>query len=150
MDLVNFEHIAVADWFKASRPSLNGLTRILFFFALIGNQYLIKNLVMSIDNAAISQIKFSQFLGVYVDEHLTENSTFGTIISTKIAKNVGILSRMSYLFPCKIFISSKYSSSYLSIFGLLVNCLGFDLAFPPEETIIVLGSRLRVSSQVAI
>jgi len=66
---------------------------------------------VSIDNTAISQVKSSKFLGVYVDEHLTWKEHIKNI-STKIAKNIGILSRISYLLPRNILINLYYSLIY--------------------------------------
>ena len=108
MDLVNSELAAVADWFRANRLSLN-LTKTNFIIFRshrkpIPNQ----NFNISIDNKPILQVKSTKFLGVYVDEHLTWKEHIAHI-SNKIAKNVGILSRISYLLPRNIISNLYYS-----------------------------------------
>jgi len=108
MDLVNSELATVADWFRANRLSLNlSKTNFIIFRShrkSIPNQ----NFNISIDNKPILQVKSTKFLGVYVDEHLTWKQHI-TQISNKIAKNVGILSRISYLLPRNIISNLYYS-----------------------------------------
>ena len=111
LELVNFELIAVADWFKANRLSLNLSKTNFVLFRSHRKSVPHQNFVVSIDNIAISQVKSSKFLGVYVDEHMTWKKHIKNI-STKIAKNIGILSRISYLLPCNILINLYYSLIY--------------------------------------
>src|SRR6218665_205397 len=99
MDLVNSELAAIANWFiRANKLSLNvSKTNFIVFHShrkSIPNQ----RHVISIDNKAVLQVKSAKFLGVYVDEHLTWKDHIAHI-SNKVAKNVGIFSRISYLLP---------------------------------------------------
>src|SRR6218665_1720212 len=54
-----------------------------------------------IDNIPLTQVKSSKFLGVYVDEHLTWNEHINNI-SIKLAKSIGVISRIAYLLPSNI------------------------------------------------
>jgi hypothetical protein len=117
MDLVNSELAAVADWFRANRLSLNLNKTNFIIFRSHRKSIPKQDYTISIDNKPILQVKCTKFLGVYVDEHLTWNDHIAHI-SNKIAKNVGILSRISYLLPRNI-ISNLY---YSLIHPYLVYC----------------------------
>src|SRR6218665_3365831 len=54
-----------------------------------------------IDNIPLTQVKSSKFLGVYVDGHLTWNEHINNI-SIKLAKSIGVISRIAYLLPSNI------------------------------------------------
>lgn len=61
------------------------------------------NFSLKIDNASITQVKSAKFLGVYIDECFTWCDHINNI--KKIAKNIGILSRISYLLPITYLLS---------------------------------------------
>src|SRR6218665_793539 len=70
-----------------------------------------------INGVPITQVITTKFLGVYVDQHLTWKEHIKNI-SNKIAKNVGIIARSSYLLPQTIHIKLYYSL----IFPYLTYC----------------------------
>src|SRR6218665_1535703 len=70
-----------------------------------------------INGVPITQVITTKFLGVYVDQHLTWKEHIKNI-SNKIAKNVGIIARSSYLLPQTICIKLYYSL----IFPYLTYC----------------------------
>ena len=101
---VNRELLLVADWFKANKLSLN-LTKtnyILFCSRRKSSPQQKGNI--QIDNVDIPQVTSVKFLGVYVDQHITWNNHIEQI-AKKIAKNVGVISRISYLLPTNILLT---------------------------------------------
>jgi len=67
--------------------------------------------VKCINGVPIIQVDSTKCLGVYVDQHLTWKVHIKNI-SSKIAKNIGILSRISYLLPSYTRITLYYSLIY--------------------------------------
>jgi hypothetical protein len=64
-----------------------------------------------IDTTEIPQVTSVKFLGIYVDQHITWKVHIEKIAS-KIAKNIGIISRVSYLIPANIRLTLYYSLIY--------------------------------------
>ena len=112
MDLVTSELAAIANWFRANKLSLNVSKTNFIVFHSHRKSILNQRLVISIDNKAILQDKSAKFLGVYVDEHLTWKDHIAHI-SNKVAKNVGIFSRISYLLPRNTLNNLYYSLIHL-------------------------------------
>lgn len=64
-----------------------------------------KNCTLYIYSNPVIKVNSFKFLGVYTfDEHLTWHEHF-TITSIKIAKNIGLISRIGYLLPCSVLLS---------------------------------------------
>ena len=83
---------------------------IIYYLGLIKNCHSdLKSLC--IDGNPITQVTSSKFLGVILDQHLSWKDHIKTI-SSKIAKNIGILNRASYLLPPKIRLTLYYSLIY--------------------------------------
>src|SRR6218665_1942554 len=55
----------------------------------------------------IEQVKSITFLGLYIDEHLTQNEHI-KVTYNEIAKNIGIIRKISYLLPSNILTSLVY------------------------------------------
>ena len=66
------------------------------------------SLRLSINGTPISQVNSTKFLGGFVDQYMTSNDHIKSI-SAKIAKNVGILYRASYLLPPSVRTQLYYS-----------------------------------------
>src|SRR6218665_78728 len=64
-----------------------------------------------IENRCIHQSKSVKFLSVIVDQHLSWNEHIAQI-SAKFAKNIGILSHISYKIPAHIPVNLYYSLTY--------------------------------------
>jgi len=109
--IVNEELSRIADWFCANRLTINlDKTNYILFKshrkrAPLGNQK------MSINNIELSSVNSTKFLGVYVDNHLTWKEHIYKI-SSKIAKNIGILARTSHILLTTIRIKLYYSLVY--------------------------------------
>jgi len=101
----------VSDWFKANKLSLNlAKTNYILFCSHRKSTPQQKGKVQ-IDTTDIPQVKSVKFLRVYVDQHLTWNNHIEQI-ALKIAKNIGILKRISYLLPKNIMLTLYYSMIY--------------------------------------
>jgi hypothetical protein len=109
--ILNEELVLVSDWFKASKLSLNlTKTNFILFCSHRKATPQLKGKV-HIDNIDIPQVESVKFLGVYVDQHLTW-SVHIEHIALKLAKNIGILKRISYLLPRNILLTLYYSMIY--------------------------------------
>jgi len=94
----NYELGKVADWFQLNKLTLNldKTNFILFRSYKKSLPYSYPNLCIM--GTPITQVQSSKFFGVYVDQHLSwKDHIFN--ISIKIAKNLGILTRISRILP---------------------------------------------------
>src|SRR6218665_2050538 len=66
---------------------------------------------LTIDGIKITQVDSVKFLGVMVDENLNWKTHINSI-EKKIAKNIGILSKVVYLLPANIFKKIYYTLIY--------------------------------------
>lgn len=109
--LLNNELVSVSDWFKANKLSLNlNKTNYIVFSSHRKPVQHQKGTVL-IDNTVIPEVTSVKFLGVFIDQHITWNDHINHI-SLKIAKNVGIISRLAYLLPTNILLTLYYSLIY--------------------------------------
>jgi len=60
-----------------------------------------ESLRLILNDVPITQVETTKFLGVYIDQHMTWNDHIKSI-TAKIAKNIGIMSRISHLLPVDI------------------------------------------------
>src|SRR5688572_3512666 len=73
--------------------------------------YVCENLGITIKDTPLTQVESARFLGVHIDQHLTWKVHINEI-SNKIAKNVGILSRIAYLLPQSVKLNLYYALIY--------------------------------------
>jgi Reverse transcriptase (RNA-dependent DNA polymerase)/Endonuclease-reverse transcriptase len=111
-EIVNTELSSVADWFCVNKLTLNlDKTNFILFKSHRKVGTLDNQMLLRINEDSIAQVKTTKFLGVYVDQHMTWNEHIKNI-SNKIAKNIGILARASYLLPYHIRLKLYYSLIY--------------------------------------
>jgi hypothetical protein len=108
---INNELKSVTDWFKANKLSLNLNKTNYILFSSHRKPIPHQTGTVLIDNILIPQVKSVKFLGVYVDQHMTWTDHIHQI-SLKVAKNIGILSRLAYLLPTKVLLTLYYSLIY--------------------------------------
>ena len=95
--IVNNELILVNKWFLANRLTLNiDKTNIILFRSHRKSSP--RDFALEMAGAPLLRVESSRFLGVTVDSHLSwrEHINF---IAKKLAKNIGILYRVSHLLP---------------------------------------------------
>src|SRR6218665_592622 len=96
----------------ANRLTLNLEKRNLIIFKSHRKSMPLANeMSLVINGVPITQVITTKFLGVYVDQNLTWKEHIKNI-SNKIAKNVGIIARSSYLLPQTIRIKLYYSITF--------------------------------------
>src|SRR6218665_570857 len=80
------------------------------YFGHKGSTYTIKSTegVLTINNISIPRVDNARFLRVHIDQFLTWKTHISSV-SSKVAKNIGILSRLSYLLPDHIRTSLYYT-----------------------------------------
>jgi len=109
-EVVNRELTKLSSWFLANRLTLNvGKTNFINF----KSHRKIKPIIwdLSIEGQPITQVDSTKFLGVFLDQHLSWK-THINYISQKIAKNIGIIYRLSYILPKPIRINLYYTLVY--------------------------------------
>jgi len=109
-ETINTELGNVNDWFSANRLTLN-LDKTNFIVFKSHRKISPINITLEIKGVPITQVESTRFLGVYVDQHLTWKEHIN-YISQKIAKNIGIIARISYLLPITIRLQLYYSLVY--------------------------------------
>jgi Reverse transcriptase (RNA-dependent DNA polymerase) len=111
-EIVNAELSLAADWFCANKLTLNlDKTNFIIFKSHRKIGPLDNQMSLYINDVPITQVTSTKFLGVYVDHHMTWKEHIKNI-SIKIAKNVGILARVSFLLPPPIRMKLYYSLVY--------------------------------------
>jgi exonuclease III len=110
METVNHELINVSTWFAANRLTLN-IDKTNFIIFKSHRKIKTIDITLKIDGVPITQVESTKFLGVYVDQHLTWKDHIN-YISSKIAKSIGIISRISYLLPKNIRLNLYYCLVY--------------------------------------
>ena len=73
-----------------------------------GKKYNTDNVKININGNEIKQVNFIKFLGIYIDEHLSWAQHI-EFLSKKIARNVGILSKLKHFLPMYIMNMLYYS-----------------------------------------
>jgi len=87
---------SLSEWFKANKLSLILSKTNYIIFRSKKKIIPVLDSSIKIDNKEITQVTTTNFLGVYVDEHLTFNDHV-SIIAKKVAKNIGIISRIRHV-----------------------------------------------------
>ena len=98
IEIINCELNTLAEWFKTNRLSLNVNKSCFIIFHSTQQQIPDLRPDLSMDGIVISQTRSTKFLGICVDECLTWTEHIN-IIAGKIARNLGILARISHLIP---------------------------------------------------
>jgi len=109
--LVNDELVHLSEWFVANRLSLNIKKTNFIIFSSSHKRVPINLPNLSINGNVIERVKYARFLGVYIDERLDWSEHIRQITS-KVAKNVGIIQKIRHLLSTKL-ITTLYNSLVL-------------------------------------
>src|SRR6218665_2037014 len=112
--MVNLELGYVNNWFRANKLSLNVMKTNYILFTSRRKQIPPTEGILKISDVPIPVVSTTKFLGVYLDRYLTWNYRTDQIASN-VAKNIGILSRISYLLPSNIRINLYYTLIHPSL-----------------------------------
>lgn len=109
IDMLNGELKKVDRWFKANKLSLNlKKTNYILFDSNRRNVATNHDYLINIDGLIINRVESTKFLGVHLDEQLSWKQHIADI-SHKLAKNIGIISRIRHFLSKKILLSLYYS-----------------------------------------
>ena len=118
-ETVNRELKKLNYWFLANRLTLN-VDKTNFISFKSHRKIKPTTWALTIDDQLIKQVDSTKFLGVFLDQHLSWK-THINYISQKISKNIGVISRISYLLPKHIRLNLYYALvfPYLSYCALI-------------------------------
>ena len=96
---INEELQQITTWFHTSKPSLNQKKSNFIIFLPKCKTYNNDYVEININGSEIKQVNFTKCLGIYIDEHLSWAQHID-YLSKKIARNIGILSKLKHFLPC--------------------------------------------------
>ena len=94
---VNDTIYKISSWFNTNKLSLSIKNNSMLFTSANKKPNVPINAIQ-INGSSITQVSFTKFLGVYVDEHLNWSMHLYTL-AAKLARNVGILGKLVHVFP---------------------------------------------------
>ena len=93
-NIANLELIALSNWLKANKLSLNiSKTNFMIFTKCNNFQRLCALRDVKIDNVSIARVEKCKFLGVIIEEKVCWKSHIMSIMST-VARNLGVIKRI--------------------------------------------------------
>ena len=108
--VVNEELDKISRWFKINKLSIN-IKKTNFILFSNNHKKLNENLTVLIDNVPITNVNSTRFLGVLIDKNLSWKPHI-SLISSKIAKTIGIIGKICYLLNTKVSLNLYYSMIY--------------------------------------
>jgi hypothetical protein len=115
---LNPELVSLSEWFKANKLSLNVAKTNYVLFGSKAKRKSANNLCVLVDGKPIARVSETKFLGVIIDENLNWKS-HAALISSKVAKNVGVINRIKHLLN-KAALKTLY---YSLIYSHLTYCI---------------------------
>ena len=109
---VNIEIQKISTWFHTNKLSLNTKKSNFIIFTPKGKKYNINSALIQVDGNKIKHVKFTKFLGIFIDEHLSW-ATHIDNLSKQVARNVGMLNKLKHFLPMYI-MRTIYCSLILS------------------------------------
>ena len=120
-DLINTELTRVSDWLRVNKLSLNvGKTKFMIFHKK-GKK--LHDLSLSMNGVTLERVQSFTFLGLTVDENISWKMHINKI-SSKIARTIGILSRLKRFLPKSVLIII-YNSLILPYLNYCLLCWGY-------------------------
>ena len=121
-DVANRQLSEVCEWLQANRLSVNSKKCNFIIFSKKDKIPGIDELKIKINNTEIGRVDKTKFLGVLIDSRLSWKPHIHEV-ENKIAKNIGIIHRLHFLFPRNI-LRNLYCSLVLPYLSVLHSCLG--------------------------
>ena len=107
---VNTELLKVMDWLNANKLSLN-IDKTHFIILKNKSKKITNNHKVYMNNREISEVKFTKFLGVLINNQLNWKNHLDHIC-TKVSKNIGIILKARRVFDKHTLLSLYYSLIY--------------------------------------
>src|SRR6218665_2375474 len=105
-EIMNYELLKVADWFNVNKLVLNsGKTNYILFHSV--RKKASSNAIL-INNKPLKQLESIKLLGVIIDSHLSWKDHI-TLITNKISKKLGIISRIKHYLPFHVLLNLYYT-----------------------------------------
>ena len=95
---MNIELQKIAIWFNTNKLTLNVKKSNFIIFTPKWKIYNTDNAEIIINGNKIKQVKFTKFLGIYIDEHLSWKIHINNL-AKQIARNVGMLNKLKNVLP---------------------------------------------------
>jgi len=114
---VNWELSKLSEWFRANKLSLNAVKSN---FILFGHKQMSQNCAdvnLFLDGNRLERVTSTKFLGVFLDEKLKWTQHLNHV-AIKLARGLGIMGRVSRIFPLDILIMLYF----FVIYPYLVYC----------------------------
>ena len=109
--MLNDELLCLSKWFAANRLSLN-IKKTNYIIFSSSRKKIPTNLPnLNINGNVIERVRYAKFLGIYIDDHLDWSEHIQQITS-KVAKNVGIIRKVRHILSTKL-ITALYNSLVL-------------------------------------
>src|SRR6218665_2403733 len=105
-EIMNYELLTVADGFNANKLVLSSGKINYVLFHSVGKKA--SSNAILINNKPLKQLESTKFLGVIIDSHLSWKDHI-TLITNKISRNLGIISRIKYCLPFHVLLNLYYS-----------------------------------------
>ena len=109
---VNIEIQKISTWFHTNELSLNTIKSNFIIFTPKGKKYNINSALIQVDGNKIKHVKFTKFLGIFIDERLSWTTHIDNL-SKQVARNVGMLNKLKHFLPMYI-MRTIYCSLILS------------------------------------
>ena len=114
-NIVNDNLEKICTWFKCNKLSVNAKKCNYIVFRNSNRQIELGDLHVRLNNDVIPRVDYTKFLGVFIDEKLTWKPHIN-YIQNKIAKNIGIVFRLSSFMP-KHILRTLYCTLVLPYFS---------------------------------
>ena len=95
---VNENLAKISEWFHSNRLSVNTKKCNYMLFSNRLRNVDLSHFHVQLNNINIPRVETTKFLGVHLDSNLTWRSHISEI-QTKVSKNVGVMSKLSYMLP---------------------------------------------------
>jgi len=107
-NVINRELGYLVEWFRINKLSINTKKSCYIIFSSPNKRRDYHTFGLKIDGNSISQVASTKFLGIYIDQFLTWDEHI-KITANKLAKNIGIIRKISHLLSPKILTNLYYT-----------------------------------------
>ena len=132
--MVNDNLKKVCHWFKCNKLSVNSKKCNYIVFRSSSRRLELEDLYVRLNEDVIPRVDCTKFLGVIIDEQLTWKPHIA-YIQNKIAKNIGIIFRLSTFMPKHDCTQDPVLHISFTIFFLLQYSMGQHLSIKTKETV---------------
>ena len=117
-EIINCELAKISDWLMANKLTLN-VNKSNFMIIKPRQKKLPRNIKLSLNSETLKESDCVKYLGVLIDKNLTWKNHINHV-TTKVAKSIGILSKIRHFAPRKVLINvfNAFISPYIT-YGII-------------------------------